>query len=148
MKSILKLSPVILLIFLLQTNTAFAQKKGGHHGYYKHQGNPNKVVIVNKYPYHARHHYYNHAYHPVWGPPMGYHRRWIYFPHYNFYWDNFSGMYVYWGGGMWVRTASPPPMIINVNLSSQRRYELNEPDDAIDDIYGKNDDHKKTYPDD
>ncbi|HEY1038115.1 MAG TPA: hypothetical protein VGF30_01845 [Bacteroidia bacterium] len=142
MRSILKLSIVALLAFLLQVNPLSAQK-GKKHGHHNHHNNGKTVMVVKNKPYH---HYHKKVYHPVWRPYHGYYRRWVYFPHYNFYWDNYSNMYVYWGGGVWMRTANPPPVIINVNLSKEKHYELKESDDEIDDIYGGNANHKKDYP--
>ncbi len=163
MSSVLKLGWVILLSFFLLNSSAFAQKggHGKHHGNNgKHKGNHgkgNKVIIVNSYPgpqYHYHHphpyrkHFYKKAYYPVWGPPVGYYRRWVYFPNYNFYWDNYNGVYVYWTGFFWVKTLNPPPFIINVNFSKERKYELDEQSDDYDNVYYQNYYHRKAYSDD
>lgn len=154
MKAVLKLTLIVLLALIIQVNPAIAQK-GHHHGggggykkVYVNKPYNNKVVVVKNYHPHYHHHphYYRRAYHPFWGPPVGYYRRWVYFPHYNFYWDNYSSMYVYWGPGGWVRAAALPPALININISNEKKYELKEDDDKVDDIYDNNTSHKKEYP--
>lgn len=171
MKSIAKLfSAALLILFLLPGNVTFAQKgghnKNKHHekgGNYKHQGKGsqnNKTVIINnhpgpskfqyRYPKHKHHYhgtkvYYPKVYYPVWAPSVAYYRRWVYFPEYNFYWDNYSGVYVYWTGFFWIRTVSPPPFVINVNISKQRKYVLDEQYDDFDNVYHRNYYHRHAY---
>ncbi|MCD6067204.1 MAG: hypothetical protein K0S33_2030 [Bacteroidetes bacterium] len=161
MRTIVKAFLIVLLAILTPNDPLMAQKGHRHGGNKKvivknkSYHNNSKVVVVNKQGYyhghrhrHYRHHphFYGKVYHPYWGPPVGYYRRWVFFPRYNFYWDNYNSTYVYWGNGVWVRTASPPPAIININISNEKKYELNETDDTIDDIYDSNDTHKKSYP--
>ncbi|MDP2385032.1 MAG: hypothetical protein Q8M29_01555 [Bacteroidota bacterium] len=140
MNRFIKISLSVILFILLQSTSLFAQKKAHH----KHGGNK-KVVVVKNHHHHG-HKHYKPVYHPVWGPKIGFYRRWVFFPRYNFYWDNLNSQYVYWGGNVWIRTASPPPAIINVNISNEKKYELKEPEDTINDIYGNNSAHKTEYP--
>ena len=114
--------------------------KGGHHngGRNHHNG---KVVV-------RRSHYHPHhvvVYHPGWRKNYSYNRRWIYFPKHNFYWDNWRNHYMFWNGTIWLSQSTPPPVIINVNLATEKHYELKENDDDVDDVYSSNPDHKTEY---
>jgi hypothetical protein len=85
------------------------------------------------------------VYHPVWGPRNAFHHRWVFFPRYNFYWDNWRNMYVYRSNNLWVTSVSAPPIVVNVNLESEHQYELREDWDDNDDVYYNNDEHLKVY---
>lgn len=85
------------------------------------------------------------VYHPVWGPKFSMYRRWVFFPRYNFYWDNWRNRYLFWNGMAWVVMTSPPPAVINVNLQTEKHYELKEGDDDVDDVYKNNTIHKQEY---
>lgn len=142
MKTIVK---ILLILAVLIPAVSLAQKGHKHH---PHKGNKNKEAVVNNKPHYKKHPQYKQAYkvyHPVWAPHCSYKHRWIYFPGYNCYWDNYSNMYVYWGGLFWIRTSSPPPILINVNLGKVKRYELDDDYDGYDNIYYYNPTHKKLY---
>jgi hypothetical protein len=151
MKTFKKTVLITVIGLLLGTFNSFAQKGHGH-GHGHGNGHGNKVVKV-KGPGH------NHVvvkksiyrpnkivvFHPYWGPKRVIHRRWVYFPKYNLYWDNWRNHYVFWNGSIWFSQPSPPPVIINVNLDSEKHYELKENDDDNDDVYKTNDTHKNEY---
>ncbi len=75
------------------------------------------------------------VFHPHWGPNKSFHRRWVYFPKYNCYWDNWRNVYFYKTTHGWVSTAQKPTIIINVNLENENHYELNEVHDDNDEVY-------------
>ncbi len=145
---------VLSICILLGTNQAFSQKghghgKGGHGGHHNKGGA--KVVVKNG-PHGSRIKIksgYRPAkmvvYHPHWHPAHSYNRRWVYFPRYNFYWDNWRQGYYYMNGPAWVFKTSPPPVVINVNLGKEKNYELKEDEDDFDDVYKTNDKHKKEF---
>lgn len=85
------------------------------------------------------------VYHPYWGPKYSFHRRWVYFPHYNFYWDNWRQCYFYWNGTIWINQLTPPPVVVNVNLDKEKHHELNESEDDTDDVYKSNGSHKSQF---
>lgn len=146
MKTLLKLFAAALLTFMIPSGT-FAQKGHPHGNKKVIVKSPHKTVIVNN-PHPHKHRHWRHrrvVYHPVWAPGFAYYHRWVFFPRYNFYWDNYNNVYVYWGAGAWIRTATPPPAVINININNEKKYELDK-DDAIDDIYDNNETHKKEYP--
>lgn len=137
----LKLSLTAFLLFFLVSNS-FAQRgkahanhahKGHHHGKHiavrKSAYRPHKVVV----------------FHPAWRPNYAYNRRWVYFPKYNFYWDNWRNHYRFWNSTVWITQATAPPTIVNVNLEKEKSYELKEADDDNDEINTSNEDHKKEY---
>jgi hypothetical protein len=144
---------VFSICMILITNSVFSQKghgnghgKGNGHG---HKGS--KVVVKNGHPHgkvvvKSR---YRPAkmvvYHPHWRPAASFHRRWVYFPRHNFYWDNWRQGYYYMNGPVWVFNATPPPVIVNVNLANERNYELQENEDDVDDVYIVNGKHKTVY---
>lgn len=140
---------LILSVLLLGTNSTFSQKGG--HGHGGRHGKGTKVVVKNN------HHggrvivrsRYRPAkivvYHPHWRPNYGYHRRWVYFPRYNFYWDNWRQGYYYRNGAVWIFNTTPPPVIVNINLDKEPNYELKEDDDDVDDVYKINDNHLKEF---
>lgn len=82
------------------------------------------------------------VYHPYWGPHFDYHRRWIYFPRYNIYWDNWRNHYVFRNGNVWISQPTAPPVLVNVNLNKARAVELSEKEDDMDEIYQSNGVHK------
>lgn len=140
MKAFLKIGVLTLIVFIFQTNTSKAQKKGGHH----HHANK-KVVVVHKGGGKAYRHK-RHIYHPHWGPTIAFHRRWVFFPRYNFYWDNFNNIYVYRSNGVWINSINPPATIINVNITNEKKYELDEASDSVNDVQKENESHLKNYP--
>lgn len=139
----LNIRKIILLVagvLLLSSAKILAQKKGGHH---HHHGGPGKKVVVVK---RSR---FRPAkvvvYHPYWGPKYNHHRRWVYFPGYNVYWDHWRGHWMFWNGAMWISQAAQPPVIVNVNMANEKNYELKEDDDDNDDVYNNNNSHKDEY---
>lgn len=139
MKALIKLGLITLLLIILQTNSSLAQKKGHHHHANK------KVVVVHKGP--GKHkHFKRRVYRPIWGPSLAFHRRWVFFPRYNFYWDNYNNYYVYRSNGVWINSINPPPVIVNVNITNEKKYELDEPNDSISDVQKNNNEHIKTFP--
>lgn len=99
---------------------------------FKHKKNHSKRVVV---------------YHPYWAPRMAFYRRWVYFPRLNIYWDNLRGLYVYRNGTVWVTSVSIPAVIVNVDLSKEKHFELPEENDAVDEVYQSNQQHSKLTDD-
>ncbi|MBI3518442.1 MAG: hypothetical protein HY062_03675 [Bacteroidetes bacterium] len=137
---------IVLLvgIILLGTFNGMAQRgRGNHHpngnarvvrgNHAERKMRPARVIIRSPYRPAKMVVYYPH-----WRPNYGYHRRWVYFPRYNFYWDNWRQGYYYMNGPTWVFNATPPPVIVNVNLEKETNYELNESQDDVDDVYRTN----------
>jgi hypothetical protein len=54
-------------------------------------------------------------------------------------------MYVYRSGNVWIYKLTPPPIVINVNIESEKHYELKETEDDVDDVYNTNDSHQTEY---
>lgn len=48
-------------------------------------------------------------------------------------------------GPKWIFSTTPPPVIVNVNLSQEKNYELKETEDDIDEIYETNQEHQSSY---
>lgn len=156
MKTLVKI--VFLVSLSVLGTNGFAQKGGKGHGgghgnghghgnrgakvVVHHNGNGNqKIKVKSKYrPAKVV------VYHPVWRPAYTYHRRWIYFPRYNFYWDNWRQGYYYRNGTVWVFNPNPPAVIVNVNLANEKNYELQVDEDDVDDIYIVNEVHVKRFP--
>src|ERR1043166_770064 len=110
----------IAAILVLAFRISFAQKGhghggGGHHGYHERGGRHG--AMVKRSPYRPAKVV---VYYPVWRPKYAYHRRWVYFPKYNFYWDNWRNHYYFWNGVVWVSQPTPPPTIVNVNLENEK----------------------------
>ena len=141
---------LILISLLLLSNNSFSQKRRG--------GKNGKVVVVKQRGF--RHHRHNKVvvvkrsiyrpnkvivYKPYWRPNYAYNRRWVYFPRYNFYWDNWRNHYVYYSGNVWVSQPTAPPIIVNVNLDKEKNYELKEEEEEEDDVYKTNNTHKTEY---
>ncbi len=141
----------LVTISLIGTIDSYAQRgRGGNHqnGNYGHaqrraierRARPTRVIVRSPYrPAKVV------VYYPHWRPHYGYHRRWVYFPRYNFYWDNWRQGYYYLNGPTWVFNTTPPPVIVNVNLEKEPNYELKENQDDVDDVYRTNDDHIKEF---
>src|SRR4051812_5121149 len=109
-------------------NTGRRQQTNGRH---QGHGHHNRVVVKRSV-------YRPHnvvVYKPYWRPNYAYHRRWVFFPRYNLYWDNWRNHYVFWNGAVWVSQPTAPPVIVNVNLDKEKNTELKEDEDDIDDVY-------------
>ncbi len=128
---------ILIVSLLAMSSKVAAQKKGGH----PHHNHPKakRAVVVKRSVYRPAKVV---VFHPVWRPKYAYHRRWVYFPKYNLYWDNWRNHYVFLNGPVWVSQAAAPPVIANVNLESEASKELKEEDDDTDDIYKDNSAHK------
>lgn len=150
MKNLKKKILIAISFLLLGTLGSFAQKGGhgghggGHHGHGgKGMGpHPHGKVVVKKSIYRPAKMV---VYHPFWGPKRSFNHRWVYFPRYNFYWDNWRNHYVFWNGTVWMNNPSPPPTVVNINIDNEKHYELKEDQDDDDDIYKTNDSHKQEY---
>ena len=92
------------------------------------------------HPYRVQH------YRPNWAPTRYYQSRWVYFPRYNFYWDNWRSVYWFRNNSLWYMNVNRPPLIINVNLENERNYELDKGRDDHDSAFQNNADDAKTYP--
>lgn len=136
MKNFSKIT-AILIILLISIN-GMAQHHRPHHG----RKHPGKKVVVRRSPYRPKKVV---VYHPVWHPKIACNRRWVYFPKYNIYWDNWRNHYRFWNGTIWISQPSPPPVIVNVNLDEEKHHELKEDEDDNDDIDSSNETHKKEY---
>lgn len=85
------------------------------------------------------------CYHPKWHPRRDFERRWVYFPRYNMYWDNYRGVYVYNSYGRWVAEPEPPRIAVNVNLAAERFVELGIDLDARSDAFTLNSSHRIVF---
>jgi hypothetical protein len=138
-----KIQTVFLAISILLSSVAFSQRGHGQghgrHGQARHH-HPKKVVVVKRSAYRPKH---VRAFHPHWHPGRAYNRRWVFFPGYNLYWDNWRNHYVFWNGVVWVSQPKAPPVVVNVNLEKEKHVELKEEEDDVDDVYKSNDSHKQ-----
>lgn len=130
---------LILLMMLLINIHLYGQKRVHR---VHHHGRHGKVVVVKRSPYRPHR---VRVYHPAWHPAFSYNRRWVFFPKYNLYWDNWRNHYRFWNGTIWISQPTPPPVIVNVNLNQEKHYELKEQDDDKDSIDTENDIHKSEY---
>lgn len=138
-----RIIPVVFTLMVLGNTDAFAQRRGGYRGGHAHRHHgPHRVVVVKPSPFRPAKVV---VYHPAWGPQFYTYRRWVFFPKYNIYWDNWRNHYVFWNGTIWLSQPAPPPVIINVNLENEKHYDLKEKDDDTDDIYQGNTQHKTEY---
>src|SRR4051812_18743770 len=113
---------LIMLSFIAFSSTLAAQK-GNHARPYKHHPHGRNVVVVKRSKYRPAKVV---VYHPVWRPKYAYYRRWVFFPKYNLYWDNWRNHYVFWNGTVWLSQPTAPPVIVNVNLENEKSKELKE----------------------
>lgn len=151
MKHLKKIIPIVIALFLLGSSNLFSQKggKGGKGGKAAHHGgkgkghhhHPGKRVVKRSIYRPAK----LIVYHPHWCKKRAYNRRWVYFPKYNFYWDNWRNHYVFMSGAVWVTNPAPPPVVVNINIENEKHYELKDDDDDTDDVYQGNDSHKSEY---
>ena len=153
MKNFRKYLTLIIVGILFSYFNGFAQRGGGHYGQGgRGYGNNNRVRVVGNNQYGNRvivRSIYRpnniFVFHPYWGLRRNFNRRWVYFPRYNFYWDNWRNAYVYRNGTVWVSNATPPPTIVNININNEKHYELKEKDDDVDDVYNTNETHQSEY---
>lgn len=126
---------ILIILVVLASESAFAQRDRG-----RHRGK--KVVVVRHSRFRPRH---VAVFRPHWHPRLTCQRRWIYFPRYNFYWDNWRNHYYYFNGTIWISKSNPPANASGVALAEERFYELNESDDDNDDIALVNKEHQEKY---
>jgi len=137
MKTIYKTSFIILIISFTGLTNSFAQNKVVNE---KHSRN--KVVVVKNKNHHARNVI---VYHPHWAPRASFNHRWIYFPRYNFYWDNLYNVYLIRRGTIWVTSTIVPVEIKKVDLVNEKKVELSEENDSQNSIQDKNAEHQTEY---
>lgn len=161
MKNLIRTLTMMLSIVLLFASMSLAQRGDGHgggngrgqhkirshhsNGNVRHRRHRHNRVVIHRSVYRPR---VVVVHHPLWAPNRGYNRRWVYFPRYNFYWDNWRNVYVYRNETIWITNPSLPPALININIGAERNYELNDSEDDIDDVYNTNGKHIETYPSD
>lgn len=135
---------ILLLIcsFLLFGLEAFAQRVVVKERHGRRHHPHRRAVVVKRSPYRPAKVV---VYHPYWRPHYAYHRRWVFFPRYNLYWDNWRNQYVFWNGNMWLSQPAAPAVVVNVNLEQEKSVELKEDEDDVDDVYKGNDMHKTEY---
>src|SRR4051812_39150364 len=107
---------LVLLTFMICSLEQQAQRGKGRHGG-RGPHHRNKAVVVKRSPYRPAK---VMVYHPYWRPHYGYNRRWVFFPRYNVYWDNWRNQYVFYNGGMWVAQTATPPVLVNVNPENEK----------------------------
>jgi len=116
--------------------------KNPHHEYYQHhQHCRSEVVAVRKGPKSSMSRHYR----PKWHPRHQFERRWVYFPRYNMYWDNYREVYVYSHYGRWVAYPEPPRIAINADLTSERFFELGVELDTRNDVFSLNARHRVVF---
>lgn len=130
----------LIIVSLLAFGTKLSAQKGHKHAKHHHKHHPGKKVVVRRSAYRPAKVV---VFHPVWRPKYAYYRRWVFFPKYNLYWDNWRNHYVFWNGTIWLSQPTAPAVVVNVNLENEKSKELKEDDDDTDDIYKDNEVHKK-----
>jgi hypothetical protein len=128
----------LIITALICMGTKLSAQKGHHP--HNHHPHAKKAVVVKRSAYRPAKVV---VFHPAWRPKYAYYRRWVFFPKYNLYWDNWRNHYVFWNGTMWLSQPTSPPVIVNVNLENEKSRELKEEEDDVDDIYKDNEAHKK-----
>ena len=131
---------LILFSFMISASLLFGQRGGHHEHGNRHRSK--EVVVVKHSAYRPNNVV---VYHPYWHSNYEYHRRWVYFPHYNMYWDNWRNHYVYRSGDVWISQPTAPAIIVNVNLQKEKHMELREDEDDMDDVYDRNSHHQSRY---
>lgn len=138
MKTLRKRLFVSLLILFIGLANALAQSKV----IVKEKAPRGKVVVVKNKNHHFRK---AKVYHPHWAPKLSFRHRWVYFPRYNFYWDNFRNIYVIRTGTIWVTSETAPKEVEKLDLSKEKSIELSEENDTQESIQDKNGEHQKEY---
>ena len=145
MKNLKKSFALILIVLVCSSLDCLAQRVGNHRNrgggvVIQNNRHPNKVIVRSMYRPNKI-----VVFHPYWGMKKNFNRRWVYFPRYNFYWDNWRNCYMYRNGTVWITNTTPPPVIVNINIDNEKHYELKENDDDVDDVYKTNDSHQTEY---
>lgn len=139
MKTTTIISFIILVTFSLALNEVFAQNKP----VVLKEKNPNdNFILVRKKHGIVRR---KVQYHPTWAPKISFTNRWVYFPRYNFYWDNYRNVYVYWSGKVWIAKSLAPKETESVDLSLESKVELCEENDKLDSIQIYNENHQNNF---
>ncbi len=125
--------PILILSFLIFIQSRLYAQKINHPK--KHGAKYKHVVVYKQSRY--RPHKRIKVFHPYWNPNFSYHRRWVYFPKYNLYWDNWRNKYVFLNNNVWIMQAAAPPIIMNINLDQEEHRELGADNDDVDEIYLK-----------
>ena len=73
-------------------------------------------------------------YHPYWTTKLAFKNRWVYFPKYNFYWDNVKRVYVIRTGTIWVVSKNKPQEVKDINLENEKILEIDGKYDDQDDV--------------
>ena len=125
---------MVLMVFGSLTGSSQNKIVKGNH--------PKKVVVVKK-----GHGFFHRraVYHPIWGPRIAFSTRWVYFPRYNFYWDNYRNVYVIKTGTAWFTTNETPKEVEKVDLSKEKSIEMGGENDSKDSIQIDNNKHLKVY---
>lgn len=147
--NILLINRIFIILFLV-TGVVFTSSgqhgKGRGHGHtkvhYKVGNRNHNRVVVRRSIYRPK---VVVVHRPIWAKHHVYNRRWVYFPKYNMYWDNWRNQYVYRNNTVWIVNSTPPPTVININMEEEKSYELKEDNDDIDDVYNNNLSHEKDY---
>lgn len=138
MRTTLKTLIIAFSILLFTFSNALSQNK-----VVVKESNPKGKVVVVKHK--------NHrvkkvkVYSPRWSQKAKFHRRWVYFPRHNFYWDNHRNVYVVRTGTVWVVSKNVPSELKNVDLSKEKSVELSEDTDEQDSVQEKNEEHQKEF---
>lgn len=132
----------IMLSIIMVAPNAFAQRneRSNQKKHIVHKRN--KKVVVRRSVYRPK---VLVVHHPIWSPKRAFNRRWVFFPHYNLYWDNWRNIWVYRQKTVWVTTVVRPAFIEKVNLENEKAVELKENEDDIDDVYYSNEAHMRDY---
>ena len=138
---------VLILLALFFSAPAIFAQRGNHKGHghaakpgrgHGH-GRPHRVVVKRSVYRPAK----VVVYRPHWRPNYAYNRRWVYFPRYNMYWDNWRNHYVFYNRTVWVSQPAPPEGVSEKELEKEKQKELKEEEDDVDDVYKSNEEHKK-----
>ena len=138
MKTAIKASIVVFVILIFSFTNVLSQNKL----VVKEKSPKGKVVVVKQKNHHVKK---VKVYHPRWAPRADFHRRWVYFPRHNFYWDNHRNVYVVRTGTVWVVSKRVSKELENVDLSKEKSVELSEETDEQDSIQEKNAVHQNEY---
>ena len=139
MRTTVKASIIVFVIFTLSITSVLSQNRAA---VAKARNYKEKVVVVKNKKYHVKK---TRVYHPCWAPKANFHRRWVYFPKYNFYWDNYRNVYVIRNKTVWVVSKTVPTEIKYVDLSKEKSVELSDENDEQDSIQDKNTEHQNEY---
>lgn len=130
MKNLSVVCIIILCVFM--SESTIGRRRGRHRA--------KRVVVVKHSRFRPKR---ISVFRPAWHPRLTCQRRWVYFPRYNFYWDNWRNRYMVYSGTVWVSQSKAPESATNVNLAEEKYYELEEAEDDNDEIAMANSRHKE-----